>query len=138
MGNEGDQVNAKDLEDAVSARVRATIADILPEEEWRKLVAAEVDRFLKPQKQPDHWRTHTPEMLPSGLAKSVEKAMNERVCEAVGELLRSEEWKRNTETEIRASLVKESQGLVERIVAAAIGSALSNIGQYIHRSGVVR
>lgn len=131
-------MNVKDLEDAVSARIRATIADILPEEEWRKLVAAEVDRFLKPQKQPDHWRTHTPEMLPSGLAKAVEKALNERVCEAVGELLRSEEWKRNTEAEIRASLVKESQGLVERIVAAAIGAALSQIGQYVHRSGVVR
>ena len=131
-------MNPKDLEDAVSARIRATIADILPEDEWRKLVAAEVDRFLKPQKQPDHYYRRDPPMLPSGLAKSVEKAMNERVCEAVGELLRSEEWKRNTETEIRASLVKESQGLVERIVTAAIGSALSNIGQYIHRSGVVR
>lgn len=131
-------MNTKDLEDAVSARIRATIADILPEDEWRKLVAAEVDRFLKPQKQPDHYRTHDPVMLPSSLAKAVEKALNERVCEAVGELLRSEEWKRDTEAEIRASLVKESQGMVERIVAAAIGSALSQIGQYVHRSGVVR
>lgn len=132
-------MNTKDLEDAVSARIRVTVADILPEDEWRKLVAAEVKRFLEPNLSPSHWRYKLDEqMLPSSLAKAVDKALNERVCEAVGELLRSEEWKRDTETELRASLVKESLGMVERIVTAAIGSALSNIGQYIHRSGVVR
>lgn len=124
-------MNTKDLEDAVNARIRATIADILPEDEWRKLVAAEVDRFLKPQKQPDHWRTHTPAMLPSGLEQAVTKALNDRVAEATKALLSDPEWRADTGEKIRLALIGKAPGMVESIVANALRSALSNIGQHV-------
>lgn len=124
-------MNTKDLEAAVSARIRATIADILPEDEWCKLVAAEVDRFLKPQKQPDHYYRRDPPMVPSGLEQAVNKALNERVAEATKALLADPAWRAETGERIREALAEKSTGMVESIVAQALRSALSSIGQHV-------
>lgn len=122
MADEGNIVR---FEDAVKAKLKDTIAELIPEEKWDRLVMVVTNEFLE-----------------KDLRKMVEDELRRKYTEAIKNELDSPEWREKWDnkngvqgaSEIVKRIAAEAAPIIfEQVIAQAIQNQIYNIRQQLGR-----
>lgn len=119
------------LTEQVQTRIRSTLIDIFTEEQWRELVASEVNAFTTPGP-----RDYRGEYTPSPLTALIHTALSEHIRAILKKEFESKEWVgfwNGQEQQIgpkMADLIRENAGpILESILRSTLGQFISNFRQ---------
>ena len=123
------------LMDAVRDRIKAEFVGLIPEDTWKQMVKAEVDRFFQQQKAYNYGYGNQEKILPSQFQEVVWKALEEDTKLRVKAFLDSPEWAGEWESNgtrkageaVKKIVVEKSGEIVSSMLANAMQQALESM-----------
>lgn len=131
MTNSIERVTLENAADQLKAKIRSAFVELLPEEQWKEMVAAELKRFAEPTTERNY---HGSTTNPSGLSKLCHEVFTEHIKAELKALLASPEWQTvwtnqgySLPVAIKSWLTENSTRLIESTVQALAGQAAQRV-----------
>lgn len=127
--------DASKLMDAVRDRIKAEFVGLIPEETWKQMVKAEVDRFFQEQAAYNYGYGQERRALPSQFQAIVWKALEDDTKERLKKFLESPDWQgdwdgkgsRNAGEAVKKIMVEKSGEIISAVLANAMGAAIESM-----------
>lgn len=98
--------------DRLRDRIRSTLGDLIPEEQWNVLMKAETERFFNPRREGQGYYERS---TPSDFTTIVQAALGEHVRERVKKYLETDpEWQKQWDGQNVAGIPKKLDEMIER------------------------
>lgn len=126
--------DARDFEEELANKIKAEFTQLIPDEVFTQMVRDVLDRFTKPQKQPE-WRGSSHHVTyPSQFESAALEVLKEWVQAEVKVVLDSEEWRAHWNGDSNVvgkeitKLLKENAGeIVASVLGVAMASAITDM-----------
>ncbi len=131
-----ERVTLENAAEQLKAKIRTAFVELLPEEQWKEMVAAELKRFTTPTQEKSYGMTNAI-VTPSAFSKICNDVLAEYVKTEMVALLQGPEWRGQwgqdghemISVAIKSWLTENSQALIESTVQALAGGAAQRIIQ---------
>lgn len=128
-----EKVTLENAADQLKAKIRMAFVELLPEEQWKAMVMAELKRFTTDTTERDWNGNH--KRVPSAFESICREVLTEHTKNEIRALVCSPEWhgswgpdgKQQISEAIKSWLTDNSQQLVQATVHAMIGQAAQQL-----------
>lgn len=131
-----ERVTLENAAEQLKAKIRTAFVELLPDEQWKEMVAAELKRFTGPTMTRDNYSARSTE-TPSAFSKICSEVFSEHIKAEIKATLASADWqgkwgnngKEQISEAIGVWLTANSKALIESTVQALAGSAAQQLVQ---------
>lgn len=139
MAGEIEKFDPSKLVDQVRERIRNTFAELIPEDEWKKLVQREIAYFL--QETRTRRNSYGNEIVERGaLGELVDRELTAMLKELIKDEFASSKWnvwrdgnKQCIGTEVEKLILKNAPAILSALLGQSLQSLMSQWGMHIQR-----
>ena len=134
MADNIERVTLENAADQLKQKIRMAFVELLPEEQWKEMVAAELKRFTEATSEYNHYQSkHIP--VPSAFSKICSEVFTEYLKTEIKTVLMSPDWssgwgnngREKISGAIKAWCTEHSQALIESTVQALAAGAAQQL-----------